>query len=79
MDEYSLEGNNEEDIPYVEMELDIRDVYQVYQSLSFHLERWVSGNVSDPYEQERIKHMRDFFYRMVLEFKFSVDSSGERE
>ena len=38
MDEYSLEGNNEEDIPYVEMELDIRDVYQVYQSLSFHLD-----------------------------------------
>ena len=78
MDEYSLEGNNEEDIPYVQMELDIRDVYQVYQSLSFHLDRW-PGNVSDPYEQERIKHMRDFFYRMVLEFKFSVDSSGERE
>ena len=41
MDEYSLEGNNEEDIPYVEMELDIRDVYQVYQSLSFHLDRWI--------------------------------------
>lgn len=78
MDEYSLEGNNEEDIPYIQMELDIRDVYQVYQSLSFHLDRW-PGNESDPYEQERIKQMRDFFYRMVLEFKFSVDSSEERE
>ena len=35
MDEYSLEGNNEEDIPYVEMELDIRDVYQVYSIIIF--------------------------------------------
>ena len=72
MEDYSLEGDGKGDFPYVEMQLDIRDVYQIYQSLSFHLNKW-PGNIQDPDEQERIRQMRDFFYRVILEFKFSAD------
>ncbi len=72
MGDYLLDGDDGGDFPYVEMQLDIRDAYQIYQSLSFHLNKW-PGNLQDPDEQERIRQMRDFFYRVILEFKFSAD------
>lgn len=68
-EDYEFKREEEINVPYVTFELDIRDVYQVYKALGFHLDKW-SGNPTDPYEQERIKYMRDFFYRMVLEYKF---------
>lgn len=61
--------NEEEDIPYVEIELDIGDTYQIYQSISFHLKNWSGG---DAQEQERLVALKDFFYRLVLEYKFRL-------
>jgi len=57
----------EEEIPYVEMDLDINDVYLLYNSVSFHIEKWTGGH---PDEQERLKFMRDFLYRIILQYKF---------
>ena len=61
--------NEEEDIPYVEIELDIGDTYQIYQSISFHLKNWSGGHAE---EQERLVALKDFFYRLALEYKFRL-------
>jgi len=69
-----MEGNYnsdfEGDIPYVELELDILDVHGIYKSVCFHLDKWPSG---DPYEQERLTALKDFLYRIILEYKYKVD------
>jgi len=57
----------EEEHPYVEMDLDINDVYLLYNSIKFHYEKWPGGH---PDEQERLKFMRDFLYRIILQYKF---------
>lgn len=65
---------SDDDIPFVVVELDIIDVHQVYQSVSFHLEKWPGG---DAYEQERLSALKDFFYRMVLEYKYQISSDEQ--
>ena len=70
MTDKHYEGVFDEDIPFIQMELDIRDVHQIHQSLKYHAEKWY-GN--DEYEKQRIDELMDFFYRMILEYKFHVD------
>jgi hypothetical protein len=65
---------SDDDIPYIVMELDVIDVHQVYQSVSYHLQHWPGG---DPYEQERLTALKDFFYRMVLEYKYQISSDEQ--
>ena len=57
----------EEDRPYVEMDLDIDDVFLLYNSVKFHYEKWPGGH---PDEQARLNFMKDFLYRIVLQYKF---------
>ena len=57
----------EEDRPYVEMDLDIDDVFLLYNSVKFHYEKWPGGH---PDEQARLSFMKDFLYRIVLQYKF---------
>ena len=64
----NYDSNWQEDLPFVSIELDITDTYAVYKSICFFRK---SGG--DPYEQERLVMLKDFFYRMVLEYKFQVD------
>jgi len=66
----SYEGNFDEDIPFIQMELDIRDVSQIHQALTYHSEKWYGNDI---YEKQRIDELKDFFYRMILEYKFQVD------
>ena len=66
----NYDSNWQEDLPFVSIELDITDTYAVYKSICFHLDKWTGG---DPYEQERLVMLKDFFYRIVLEYKFQVD------
>ena len=61
---------NEEDLPYCALELDIRDVDALYRSVCFHLDKWPGGH---PEEQDRLFAMKDFLYRMILEYKFKMD------
>tara|TARA_Y100000004_G_scaffold142579_1_gene162163 strand:+ start:1223 stop:1435 length:213 start_codon:yes stop_codon:yes gene_type:complete len=69
-----MEGNYESDfqgdLPYVALELDILDVHGIYKAVCFHLEKWPGG---DPYEQERLQHLKDFLYRIILEYKYQID------
>ena len=72
MNNYDYESDYDEDgdVPFVALELDIRDIHTVYKVIAFHYEKWPGG---DAYEQERIHALRDFFYRMILEYKFHVE------
>ena len=72
MSDYNYESdyNEMEDVPYVRMELDIRDVHQIYKALCYHSE---NGKFGDEYDRERTESLKDFYYRMILEYKFQVD------
>ena len=59
-----------EDLPYVELQLGIDDWYHVYESVKFRYEKWPGGH---PQEQARLAYLRDFLYRIVLEYKFQMD------
>jgi hypothetical protein len=61
---------NEEDLPFCSLDLDIQDVDVLYRSVCFHLDKWPGGH---PEEQERLFAMKDFLYRMILEYKFQID------
>jgi len=59
-----------EDLPYVELQLGIDDLYLVYDSVKYRYEKWPGGH---PEEQARLAYLRDFMYRIVLEYKFQMD------
>lgn len=59
-----------EDLPYVEVQLGIDDLYLVYDSVKYRYEKWPGGH---PEEQARLAYLRDFMYRIVLEYKFQMD------
>ena len=72
MNNYDYESDYDEggDIPFVALELDIRDIHTVYKSIAFHYDKWPGGPAE---EQERIHALKDFFYRMILEYKYHVE------
>ena len=41
----------------------------MYKAVCFHLEK----HHGDPYEQERLQHLKDFLYRIILEYKYQID------
>ncbi len=59
-------GNDDQDT-IVDMSFAIEDVYLTYKSVFVHLEKWAGG---EPAEQERLYMLRDFLYRIILEYKF---------
>tara|TARA_Y100000287_G_C14162915_1_gene325698 strand:- start:497 stop:709 length:213 start_codon:yes stop_codon:yes gene_type:complete len=67
--DYESDWDDMADVPYIQMELDIRDVHQLYKSISQQSENFTG----DENERERIDALKDFFYRMILEYKFQVE------
>jgi|TARA_B100000035_G_C20926118_1_gene520797 hypothetical protein len=67
--DYESDWDDMADAPYIQMELDIRDVHQLYKSISQQSENFTG----DENERERIDALKDFFYRMILEYKFQVE------
>ena len=57
-----------EDLPYIELQFGPEDLYLLYKSVSVHLDKWTGG---DPDEQERLQYLKNFLYRVVLEYKFN--------
>jgi len=49
------------------IEMNIETVRIVYKALSISAEKWPGGN---PQEQVDIIGVRDYFYRMILEYQF---------
>ena len=59
-----------ENIPYVQLELDIEDCRQIFTSTKYRLENW---HFDDDEEKERLSALNDFFYRVILEYNFKVN------
>jgi|TARA_R100000030_G_scaffold40842_1_gene30705 hypothetical protein len=71
MDDFTLESEDfDENLPYVELQLDINDVHLIYRSMDKMLETWPGGH---PQEQERLFYLKDFVYRIILEYKFKME------
>jgi hypothetical protein len=66
---YQNEDFNE-DLPYIELQLGIDDLYLTYESVKYRYEKWPGGH---PDEQARLAYLKDFLYRIVLEYKFNMD------
>ena len=69
MRDYESDYDDMEEVPFIQLELDIRDVCQIYRSLDFHDK---NGNITDENESERLYSIKDFFNRMILEYKYQV-------
>ena len=57
-----------EDLPYIELQFGPEDLHLIYKSVSVHLDKWTGG---DPEEQERLQYLKNFLYRIVLEYKYT--------
>jgi hypothetical protein len=55
----------EEFIPF-DASFSMADVYMLYRSTCFHLEKWPGGN---PEEQVHLEYLKTFLYRIILEAK----------
>ena len=69
MRDYESDYDDMEEVPFIQLELDIRDVCQIYRSLDFHD---TNGDITDEDEMERLYSIKDFFNRMILEYKYQV-------
>ena len=69
MEEDNLyEKDFDENLPFVSMDMGIEDVRQIHESISLHLENWVSC----PEKKERLEGLKDFLERLMLEYTFKV-------
>ena len=60
----------DEDLPYIELQFGIEDLYMIYDSVKYRYEKWPGGH---PEEQARLAYLKDFLYSIVLEYKFKID------
>ena len=60
----------DENLPYIELQFGIEDLYMIYDSVKYRYEKWPGGH---PEEQARLAYLKDFLYRIVLEYKFKID------
>jgi hypothetical protein len=67
-DDYLYEQDFDEDIPYISMDMGVDDVRQIHESISIHLQNWVS--CTD--KKERLEGLKDFFERLLLEYTFRI-------
>jgi hypothetical protein len=68
-DDYLYEQDFDEDLPFVSMDMGIEDVRQIHESITLHLQNWVSC----PDKKERLEGLKDFLERLMLEYTFKVD------
>jgi hypothetical protein len=60
----------DENLPYVELQFGIDDLKLLYKSVSVHYEKWPGGDVE---EQARLSYLKNFLYRIILEWKYEMD------
>ena len=63
------EDDFNEDLPFVELQFGPDDLYILYECVKYRYEKWPGGH---PDEQERLAYLKDFLYRIVLEWKFKM-------
>ena len=69
MEEENLyEKDFDENLPFISMDMGIDDVRQIHESISLHLQNWVSCSE----KKERLEALKDFFERLMLEYTFRI-------
>ena len=68
-DDYLYERDFDENLPYIQIDLGIEDVRQIYESITLHSENWVSC----PDKKQRLEDLKDFLNRLLLEYTFKVE------
>ena len=68
-DDYLYEQDFDESLPFVSMDMGIEDVRQIHESITLHLQNWVSC----PDKKERLEGLKDFLERLMLEYTFKVE------
>jgi len=58
------------DIPYVELQFGIEDLTIIHDAVKFSYENYSEDN---PEGKQRLNYLRDFLYRIILEYRFNVD------
>ncbi len=71
MDDYNTDDEN---IPYVELELDIRDVRAIYQSITSSLDKVDDEEIG--YAQ-RLTALEKFLSVVILEYNYKVESNDD--
>ena len=69
-EEWNYDGDFDEDLPYVELQFGIEDLRLLYKSVSVHYEKWPGGDIE---EQQRLSYLKNFLYRVVLEYNFKIE------
>jgi|TARA_Y100000015_G_scaffold3319_1_gene3072 hypothetical protein len=59
----------DDSLPYIELQFGPEDLYHVYECVKYRYEQWPGGH---PDEQERLEYLKNFLYRVVLEYKFKM-------
>ena len=60
----------DESLPYVELQFGVEDLRLLYKSVSVHYEKWPGGDIE---EQARLSYLKNFLYRIILEWKYEMD------
>ena len=68
MDDNLYEKDFDESLPFISMDMGIEDVRQIHESISLHLQNWVSC----PDTKENLESLKDFLERLMLEYTFKV-------
>ena len=63
------EDDFNEDLPFVELQFGPDDLYILYECVKYRYEKWPGGH---PDGQTRLAYLKDFLYRIVLEWKFKM-------
>ena len=69
-DDYLYEQDFNEDLPFVSMDMGIEDVRQIHESISLHLQNWVSC----PDKKERLEGLKDFLERLMLNIRLKSEN-----
>jgi len=64
------DGDFDESLPFVELQFGIEDLRLLYKSVAVHYEKWPGGDIE---EQARLSYLKNFLYRIILEWKYEMD------
>ena len=60
----------DENLSYIELQFGIEDLRLLYKSVAVHYDKWPGGH---PDEQARLDYLKNFLYRIILEWKYEMD------
>ena len=55
---------------YISIELNIHGIRCIHKALSVACEKWPGGDIE---EQARLSYLKNFLYRIILEWKYEMD------